>query len=391
MASGAELHRFPTDGIVSSVRFSPDGRIAAATCWDQKMRFWEAATGKEVHVFRYDSPILDIAFSPDGGRFFLGDVAGTPLLCDAQTGKVLLPFVGHMDWVHNVAISPDGKQALSAGHDGVLKLWEVETGECVRTYKGHVGMVHEVRFLPDGKRMVSCGEDGSIRVWEAASGREIVRGQAGVVAVRGLAVSADGRFAVTAGFDGACGGGNYLRPEARPRYRGIGCSCRSIHRSSSLYDCWFSPSGLLRQRMSPFPSISTRRGKLSTRNWLRTGHGPARIGAHQDGVIDVILTAGLSHVHGLAGRRRFILIRDPYHLQTIAAVGVLQVGQVGDRRPAGAAIALPEVEQHQLPRRIAPELPRGPSSVGSEKLSRWLPTRTQNGGAERGGGLSWRA
>ena len=201
--SGKELGRCNTDGIVSCVRFSPNGRWAAATCWDGKVRFLDGKTGELDHEFTYPMATLDIAFTPDGERFLLGNVAGTPLLCEAATGKVIREFRGHREPVHSVALSPDGKRAVSASGDGTLRLWDLETGRELRVFTGHVKMVHEVAFLPDGCHFLSTGEDRTLRLWDAETAEDRYRGTQHTAAVRALAVSPDGRSALTGSFDGS--------------------------------------------------------------------------------------------------------------------------------------------------------------------------------------------
>ena len=53
---------------------------------DSKVRFLDGKTGKLDHEFTCSVATLDIAFTPDGERFLLGNVVGTPLLCETATG-----------------------------------------------------------------------------------------------------------------------------------------------------------------------------------------------------------------------------------------------------------------------------------------------------------------
>ena len=201
--TGKQRYPFPTDGVVSCVRFTPDGQFAAVTCWDKKVRFWDVKTGKLVREFTYPMPILDIAFTPDGERFLMGNTVGTPQLCESATGKVIREFHGHRGDVHSVALSRDGKRAVSASHDGTLRLWDVESGKELRVFTGHGNQVHEAAFLPDGRHFLSVSEDQTVRLWDSETGAERYFGHRHTAAVRALAVSPDGRSALTAGFDGS--------------------------------------------------------------------------------------------------------------------------------------------------------------------------------------------
>jgi WD40 repeat protein len=75
-------------GRVSSVSFSPDGKLVASGSDDKTVRIWDVATGKEA----------------------------------------MAPLRGHTDSVNSVAFSPDGKLVASGSWDGTVRIWDVEKG-----------------------------------------------------------------------------------------------------------------------------------------------------------------------------------------------------------------------------------------------------------------------
>jgi WD40 repeat protein len=70
--------------LVSSVAFSPDGRLLASGSWDQTIKLWGVATGWEVRT-----------------------------------------LTGHTDDVNSVAFSPDGRLLASGSYDKTIKLWDI--------------------------------------------------------------------------------------------------------------------------------------------------------------------------------------------------------------------------------------------------------------------------
>jgi WD40 repeat protein len=105
-------------GGVTSVAFSPDGKILASASRDGTVRLWNVAT-------------------------------------HSQIGK---PLTGHTGGVTSVAFSPDGKTlATGTGYrDRTVRLWDVATHRRIgNPIAGHAGTVFSVAFSPDGKTVAS--------------------------------------------------------------------------------------------------------------------------------------------------------------------------------------------------------------------------------------------
>ena len=52
---------------VSSVAFSPDGKLVASASYDRRVRLWDAVTGAALQKLEgHSSSVTSVAFSPDG-------------------------------------------------------------------------------------------------------------------------------------------------------------------------------------------------------------------------------------------------------------------------------------------------------------------------------------
>jgi hypothetical protein len=114
-------------GVVTSVAFSPDGRLALSGNNDQTLKLWDIQSGAEIRTFKgHSKDVTSIAFSPDGRLALSGNNDQTLKLWDIQSSSEIRTFKGHSNEVYSVAFSPDGRHALSGSWD--LKLWDIQSG-----------------------------------------------------------------------------------------------------------------------------------------------------------------------------------------------------------------------------------------------------------------------
>jgi WD40 repeat protein len=132
--------------------------------------------------------LTSLAFSPDGRLLAGGTADGVVYVWDAATGKEQAVLRGHLGLVWALAFSPDGK-VLASGcgpnppprdfgvgfglrsaqrQDGEVWLWDVAAARERAVLRGHAAAVRALAFSPDGKTLVSGSDDQTVRLWEAS-------------------------------------------------------------------------------------------------------------------------------------------------------------------------------------------------------------------------------
>jgi WD40 repeat protein/tetratricopeptide (TPR) repeat protein len=171
-------------GVVRSIAFSPDGRLALSGGWDTTVRIWDVSSGRQLGVFAEHTEYVEcVAFMPDGRRALSGGggmyrqdrwfpgVDHSLRLWDVTTGRELRRLVGHTDCITSVVVTSDGFQALTGSVDGTVRLWDLQAGECVRTLGGHTAAIYWVALTKDGHYALSASIDRTVRVWDVHTGR----------------------------------------------------------------------------------------------------------------------------------------------------------------------------------------------------------------------------
>jgi WD40 repeat protein len=195
----------PVMSPVSSVHFSPDGKLLALGGY-QEVRLLDPAGGKILATLSgHADYVRSIAFSPDGKKLA---AAGGPCqrsgeikIWDVASRQLLETMRGHNDCIYSVAWSPDGKLIASGSYDKMVKLWDPASGRELRNLQDHIDAVFAVAFSPDGKRLASGSQDRTVKIWDVTSGQRLYTLSDASDGLTSLAFSRSGKQIAAAGYD----------------------------------------------------------------------------------------------------------------------------------------------------------------------------------------------
>jgi WD40 repeat protein len=160
---------------VLAVAFSPNGKSLASVSWDGwfgSLRVWDVETRKiRAGVDDRTARMTSVAWSPDGKILAVGRSDKKVKLYDTQTWQEMPSLERPSDWTWSLVFSPDGKLLAAGGGPweksiGTVDLWDVQTGKQLATLKGHTDVVASVAFSPDGKTLASASRDKTVLLWE---------------------------------------------------------------------------------------------------------------------------------------------------------------------------------------------------------------------------------
>jgi hypothetical protein len=187
VTDGSQRRALEHPRAVLCVAFSPDGRLLATGCTDQRVRVWDVATGDLVHVLTgHQAAVNALAFRPqssvlasageDQGLLFWDAERGANLsshASDRPAGEAASrereappkPTAARQE--SHLVFSPDGRRLAFGNTRGATQLWDADSRRLVLALddtesEGN----HHVAFTPDGGQIITT-QRYEVRVWDS--------------------------------------------------------------------------------------------------------------------------------------------------------------------------------------------------------------------------------
>ncbi len=160
----------------ASIRFSPNGRVVAATCADYSVRIMTVPSLDPIAVLPSGGDeALAVAWSPDGSTLVTTCRDGTVCLWSAAGVELARIDVAETPWTP--AFSPDGSMLAIGGWARAIDIHDARTLAWQRRLTGSAGLITDVAWLTgssslDGHALVlGASVDGEVRIWDPADAR----------------------------------------------------------------------------------------------------------------------------------------------------------------------------------------------------------------------------
>ncbi|MEE2786566.1 MAG: protein kinase, partial [Myxococcota bacterium] len=159
------------DGLVVSVRFSPDRQYFVAGTSKGVVRTWQTKDWQHVDSGPADAMIRDVAI----------DAQGTVTALRIQSNKLLVTGRNAQDVRARLLVDPnvsiafylseDGHRAVNMTRSGLVRIWDVQRGLELNRFSGGSGHRMGVTLDATGQRVAIAGADGIIRIFDVDTSR----------------------------------------------------------------------------------------------------------------------------------------------------------------------------------------------------------------------------
>jgi len=150
--------------------------------------------------------VTSVQFSSDGKTLAVGLITGEIQLWDWENGTQNTLLTGELHHTGKITrlLFSQGPYLYSSSADRHVIVWDWKSGKGVRDIPAHSLPVNDIAVTSDGKILVSCSDDQLIRVWDLATSRKLYEMGSDYFdgSIKAIAISSDDAYLSAGGESG---------------------------------------------------------------------------------------------------------------------------------------------------------------------------------------------
>ena len=155
---------------VTSITWSPDGKLLATGCYDGVARIWDDKGNVVKTLKEHTGPVFSLKWNQRGDLILSGSYDRRALVWDATTGSVLKTFALHSAPVLDVDWK-DSDTFATCSSDKIIHVCKVTSSDPPtpsHTFNGHTDEVNAICWSPCGRYIASCSDDNTAKIWSTS-------------------------------------------------------------------------------------------------------------------------------------------------------------------------------------------------------------------------------
>ena len=149
-----------------SASFSPTDILATGD-WDGQLQLWDVEKGECIRTLSgHTGWITSLAWSPDGKILASSSYDKSIRLWDTSNFTCLKVLAEHTGNVWSISFSPDGRYIASASEDKTVRLWDMNDFSCAEVLNSYSSGVCSADFNYPGNILANTSKDNSIQLWD---------------------------------------------------------------------------------------------------------------------------------------------------------------------------------------------------------------------------------
>lgn len=168
--------RLSLKGSLTSLAFSPDGQVIAASCQDKSVYFWRLRSGSGATISGFERKPTQLDWSPNS-RWLATGGSGTvtlwPFDARGPEGRSPTSLEFHKEPVKAIAFAAGAPWLASACEDGYLCIWRSGTWQMPAYALQMKDAIESIAWGPSSKQplLAALTRSGHVVIWEVTSTR----------------------------------------------------------------------------------------------------------------------------------------------------------------------------------------------------------------------------